>query len=152
MRFLAAIAFCFLVTAARAASPAYPCPSFVAGWALSGPPPITGVLYETTSQQFEMIWNYSFPTLYWPVPTSTMQTFSSSKNWQQTFQYSVAPAYEAVFLQETYNCPVLQETPEVSCYLSAESGADLLSQAALLLLTENGLCPNPKPAGFIWVN
>lgn len=151
MRLLLVLVVACFTTAARAGNPG-PCPSFTAGWSLSGPPPITGILLDTTTSQLEMIWNASFISVYWPVPLSVMQTFSQSKNWQQTFQYLVAPSYEAILLQETNNCPILQEIPVISCYLTTETSSDLATESVLLLITENGFCVDPSAGGFMWVN
>lgn len=110
MRILLTLLFCFAVTEARAGNPG-PCPSFHAGWALSGPGPITGILWDQYTQQMYFIWNNSFVSDYWPVANSSvMQTFSQSKNWVQTFNTLIAPRYEAILLQEANNCPVLQES------------------------------------------
>ena len=106
---LAALIWLGLSCAARAGNPG-PCPSFTAGWALSGPGPITGVLLDTTTSLMYMIWNNTFVTAYYPVPLSVMQVFSQSQNWVQTYQTYVLPRYEALLLQQTNNCPVLQES------------------------------------------
>ena len=69
MRLLLAFLFCFVVAAARAASPAYPCPTFVAGWALSGLGPITTISWDSISQQMYFVWT-NVPiaeTLYCPL-------------------------------------------------------------------------------------
>ncbi len=148
-----ALLLAMTVAAARAGAPG-PCPSFHAGWALSGSGPITGILWDQFTQQMYFIWTNApvnetlycpletqnalmlvtegtpkalrsdnpactvltlknVVTDYYPVPdVSTIQTFSQTPqaNWVQTFNYLVAPRYEAVWLQEVNNCPVLQES------------------------------------------
>lgn len=69
MRILFAFLFFLATVAARAASPTYPCPTFVAGWALSGPGPITSISWDPISQQMYFVWT-NVPiteTLYCPL-------------------------------------------------------------------------------------
>lgn len=113
MRLFLVLLFCLVASAARAASPAYPCPTFVPGWALSSTGPITTISWDSVSQQMYFVWNYNLVSDYYPVPNSSvMQTFSSTppSKWVQTFNYIIAPAYHAVLLKEKDNCPVLQES------------------------------------------
>ena len=163
MRLLLAFLFCFVVAAARAASPAYPCPTFVAGWALSGLGPITTISWDSISQQMYFVWKPGLPpnattvTDYYPVPNSSvMQTFSSTPqaNWVQTFNYLIAPSYHAVLLKESDNCPVLQESYPVICLLLDEDGlSQLITETTnAILTTDNPFCPSLSPGGFIWVN
>lgn len=56
MRTLLALLLCLVSVAARAAPPAYPCPSFHAGVALTGPGPITNVMWDQYTQQLYIIW------------------------------------------------------------------------------------------------
>lgn len=87
----------------------FPCPSFTAGWTVSGPGPITSVAYDQQSQILSVIWHSTQPSQYYPVPISVMQAFNGSQNLLATFNAYVAPRYHAIWLQEKSNCPVLQE-------------------------------------------
>lgn len=152
-----AFIFCLLPAVARAATPAYPCPTFITGWALSGSGPITDILWSGTQQQLYFIWNHTLASDYYPVPSySVIQAFSQTphSNWVQTFNYLVAPSYRAILLQEKTNCPVLQESgSSVLCNLETEDGAFLLAtETGILISTENPACPSDSPGGFIWVN
>ena len=154
MRIPLAILLAMTVTAARAGAPG-PCPSFHAGWALSGSGPITGILWDQFTQQMYVLWTNTPVTEtlycpiededkitllvtegtpislrsenpactaslrknvvsdYYPVPdSSVMQTFSQTPqaNWVQTFNYLIAPRYEAILLQDVNNCPILQDS------------------------------------------
>jgi hypothetical protein len=195
MRILFALLFCLATVAARAASPAYPCPSFVAGWALSGPGPITSISWDSISQQMYFVWTntpvietlycplenenkttllvtegapislrsenpactatllYNIVSDYYPVPnSSTMQAFSQSKNWVQTFNYTIAPSYHAVLLKEKDNCPVFQENFSFVCNLEIENGYQpLATETNAVLFTENPTC-STMPGSFVWVN
>lgn len=194
MRALLAIVFCLFAAVARAGNPG-PCPSFHAGWTLSGPGPITNILWDQYTQQMYFIWaNTQISTLlicpladedgqqwlasesglilitetptcpstvtetfvsdYYPVPSSSvMQTFSQSKNWVQTFKTLIQPFYHAVLLQETNNCPVLQENYAFVCYLSMENWTQVFAteNGKNLLTTENPVCAT-TPGSFVWVN
>ena len=88
-----------------------PCPYFQAGWALTFTgSPITSVMYDQVSQQLYVIFNNNFPSAYWPVPISVMQQFSASRNNpMQVYTTYVVPRYEALLLEEIYNCPILLE-------------------------------------------
>lgn len=110
MRFtiLFALVWSLLPTPVRAGNPG-PCPSFTAGWAISGPPPITAILYDQSTSQMEFVQNNTMVSVYYPVPISLMQTFTQSRNWVRTFNSYVAGRYEAILIQERNNCPVLQE-------------------------------------------
>jgi hypothetical protein len=194
VRFPLAFLFCLAATAARAVSPGYPCPSFVAGWSLSGPGPITSISWDQQSQQMYFVWSnvvtpstficalgdenkvqplaletgvpirsetnvctgvapQSFVADYYPVASSSvMQTFSQSNNWTQTFDYLIKPSYHAVLLKEVDNCPVLQESYPIPCWLEDENGLfALASQTGSLLLAESYACVS-APGGFVWVN
>ena len=56
MRVLLAILLSCIITAAHAGNPG-PCPSFHAGWALSGAGPITGILWDQYTKQMYFIWS-----------------------------------------------------------------------------------------------
>lgn len=158
MRTTAALLFCLAATAARAGNPG-PCPSFHAGWALSGPGPITNIMWDQYTQQMYFIWNTGLPpntttvTDYYPVPNSSvMQTFSQSKNWVQTFGYLIAPSYHAILLQEVNNCPVLQENWSFVCDLAIETTPQVIAtETGVVLVTENPAC-STVPGSFVWVN
>lgn len=156
MRILLALLFYLVASAARAASPAYPCPTFVAGWALSGTGPITTISWDPISQQMYFVWNYTFVSDYYPVPNSSvMQTFSSTPqaNWVQTFNYIIAPSYHAVLLKEKDNCPVLQDGYYLSqCPLADENEVLILAaETGAELIAENPICV-ASPGGFVWVD
>jgi KTSC domain len=94
--------------------PFTPCPYFVAGWAITFSPtpaqPISTVMYDQNTQLLYVIFNNNFPSAYYPVPISIIQTFSQSRNNpMQIYQSYVVPRYEALFLEEVYNCPILNE-------------------------------------------
>lgn len=68
-------------------------------------------MYDQNTSLLYVIFNNNFPSAYWPVPISVMQTFSQSRNNpMQIYQTYVVPRYEALLLQEVYNCPILQES------------------------------------------
>jgi hypothetical protein len=102
-----------LITLLLAASPAqaqyFPCPSFTAGWTVSGPGPITSVGYDQQTQILSVVWYSTQPTQYYPVPISVIQAFNGSHNLLATFNAYVAPTYHPIWLQEKSNCPVLQD-------------------------------------------
>lgn len=158
MKSIFVLLFFFAATAARAGAPG-PCPSFHAGWSLSGPGPITGILWDQFTQQMYFIWNTGLPpntttvTDYYPVAdSSVMQSFSQSKNWVQTFGYLIASRYEAVLLQEVNNCPVLQDSFSFICDLENENGVQTLAtETDVVLITENPAC-TVEPGSFVWVN
>ena len=108
MRFVAALLL--LLASPAAAAPFQPCPSTTIGWALQYPPPLTAVLYDQGSQLLYVVWNYSIAEAYPSVPTSVMQTFSSSKNPVQVYNTSVIPSYHPLLLEEKNNCPLLLES------------------------------------------
>ena len=94
--------------------PFVPCPYFQAGWTITFPPtqaqPISAVMYDQSTQLLYVIFNNNFPSAYFPVPLSVMQTFSQSRNNpMQIYQTYVVPRYEALLLEEVYNCPILNE-------------------------------------------
>jgi hypothetical protein len=195
MRALLVLLLSCVITAARAGAPG-PCPSFTAGWALSGSGPITGILWDQSTKQMYFIWTNT-PVLetlycpletqnavmlvtegtplglrsenpactvtlrknvvsdYYPVPdSSVMQTFSQTPqaNWVQTFNYLIAPRYEAILLQDVNNCPVLQETSSFVCNLEDENGTQpIATEANAVLFTENPVCSS-VPGGFVWVD
>lgn len=103
------IALALTLLAAPAQAQYFPCPSFQAGWTVSGPGPITSVAYDQQSQILSVIWYSTQPSQYYPVPISVMQAFNGSENLLATFNAYVAPRYQAILLQEKSNCPVLQE-------------------------------------------
>lgn len=150
--------FCLLTTAAHAGNPG-PCPSFHAGWALSGPGPITNILWDQFTQQMYFIWQGGQPlntttvSDYYPVPNSSvMQTFSQSKNWVQTFDYLIKPTYRAILLQEQNNCPVLQDSYSFVCDLGIETTPQVVAtESGVVLITENPACI-AVPGSFVWVN
>lgn len=76
MRILFAFLFFLATVAARAASPTYPCPTFVAGWALSGPGPITSISWDSISQQMYFVWTNTpvTETLYCPLENENKTT------------------------------------------------------------------------------
>lgn len=157
MRSLLVLLLILAATGARAGPG--PCPSFQAGWALTGPGPITSISWDQQSQQMYFVWNTGLPpntttvSDYYPVANSSvMQTFSQSKNWVQTFDYLIKPTYHAVLLQESNNCPILQESYSIPCYLEDENGKQaLVSESGAVLLAEPFACSN-GPGSFIWVN
>lgn len=91
--------------------PFTPCPYFQAGWAITFTGnPITAVMYDQSTSLLYVIFNNNFPSAYWPVPVSIVQTFSQSRNNpMQIYQTYVVPRYEALLLEEIYNCPILRE-------------------------------------------
>lgn len=95
-------------------APFVPGPFFQASWTITFEPtqdqPISAVLYDSTSQLLFVVFNNNFPSPYFPVPLSVMQTFSQSRsNPMLIFNGYVAPRYETIFLDETFNCPILNE-------------------------------------------
>lgn len=158
MKTILTLILCFAATAARAGAPG-PCPSFHAGWSLSGPGPITGILWDQFTQQMYFIWNTGLPpntttvTDYYPVAdSSVMQSFSQSKNWVQTFGYLIAPRYEAMLLQEVNNCPVLQDSFSFICDLGIETTPQVIAtETDIVLTTEDPAC-SVTPGSFVWVN
>ncbi len=94
--------------------PFVPCPYFSAGWAITYPvtqaQPISAVMYDQNTRLFYVIFKNNFPSAYYPVPISIIQTFSQSRNDpMQLYKTYVVPRYEALLLQEVYNCPILNE-------------------------------------------
>ncbi len=100
----------FLILAETPAGAQYfPCPSFTAGWSVSGSPPITSVAYDQQTQILSVVWYSTQASQYYPVPISVMQAFRGSTNLLATFNAYVTPSYHPIWLQEGSNCPVLQE-------------------------------------------
>ena len=148
----------FAPTLAYAGNPG-PCPGFSSGWALSGPGPITAVLYDQYTSQMYIVWNNSEPALYQPVPISVMQTFSQSKNWVQTFNTYIVPSYSPLLLQEKNNCPVLQEVSFFNQGGAICVGSTVVCPATpgipttnAYLLQENFYPILQEGGGYIWLN
>lgn len=109
MKLLAALLLALSMLAAPAAAQVSPCPSFTAGWAVSGTGPITSVAYDQQTQILSVIWYNTQATQYYPVPISVIYAFTNSRNLLATFNTLVAPRYGAILLQDKTNCPVTQE-------------------------------------------
>ena len=109
MKLLAALLLALSMLAAPAAAQVSPCPSFTAGWAVSGTGPITSVAYDQQTQILSVIWYNTQATQYYPVPISVIYAFTNSRNLLATFNTLVAPRYGAILLQDKINCPAVQE-------------------------------------------
>jgi hypothetical protein len=106
---LKSVLIVLLLSCAPAQAQYFPCPSFTAGWAVSGPVPITSVAYDQQTQILSVVWYATQPTQYYPVPLSVMQAFNGSHNLLATFNAYVSGRYHPIWLQEKSNCPVLQD-------------------------------------------
>ena len=147
MKPLAASLLAIGLYAAPASAQVAPCPSFTAGWAVSGPGPITSVAYDQQSQILSVIWNNVQPTQYYPVPISVMYAFTNSRDLLATFNTLVAPRYWAILLQDKTNCPVVQENGSYIWVNGPGSGPLHYD-----LLLEGGFGPLLTKKGTLWLN
>lgn len=128
---------------ALAQPPASPCPSFSAGWAKSYYGfPITAVEYDPTTQLLYVVWSNTNATAFWPVPMSVIQSFSAPVSPVTIYNTYVAPRYNALLLEEKYNCPIQQEDAGY-IWTAAPTGSpnvyySLLLQSGVPLETSNG--------------
>jgi KTSC domain len=92
------------------AQPFQPCPYITIGWALSFQPPITSVLYDTSSMLLYVIFNATTATAYSNVPISVIQGFSrAGVNPVSYYNSSVYMKYHPLMLAGQNNCPLLAD-------------------------------------------